>query len=265
MSHPVLSLADLFVAAALILANGLISVAFRLGLERRLLVAALRMIVQLAAVGFVLRLVFAQSSPLWTVLVALVMVAVAGYEVVTRPTWRFPGLLAAGLGTATLLVVGISGTIYATALVIGTEPWYAPRVFLPVLGMILGNALTAMALVLETLTQAARSDRAGIEARIALGHPWRAVFEGVIRRALTTAMLPMLNAMSVAGVVSLPGMMTGQILSGVEPVEAAKYQIMIMFVIAGTSALAAVAVTLGGVRLLTDSRGRLRLDRLRSR
>ena len=75
-------------------------------------------------------------------------------------------------------------------------------------------------------------------------------------------MMPLLNTMSVAGIVTLPGMMTGQILAGADPAEAAKYQIMIMLVLTGASGLGALAAAYGGVLLLTDSRHRLRLDRL---
>jgi putative ABC transport system permease protein len=262
MTPLALSIADLFLAALLLLAHGVLSVLFRLGLERQMLIAAARMVVQLGAIGYVLKLVFTLASPLWTLLVALIMVAVAGYEVVSRQTHRIRGFGVAGLGGGTLLLVGMLSTLYVTAAVIGSEPWHAPRVFLPILGMILGNALSAVALVLETLTVSAQSERAGIEARLALGQAPYAAFEGVMRRALTTALMPMLNAMAVSGIVTLPGMMTGQILSGADPVEAAKYQIMIMFVLAGASALAAAAAAFGGVRLMTDERSRLRLDRL---
>ena len=260
MSHVPLGLGELCLAALLIVINGAISVAFRLGLERTLFLAALRMVVQLAAVGYVLQLVFRQSSPWVTAGVALAMVAIAAFEVRARQASAPGGYWSAGLGGATLLVVGVLTTAFITAAVIGTEPWWSPRVYLPVLGMILGNALTGVALTLETLTQTARETRAGIEARLALGHSRYAAFEGCLGRALTTALMPMINAMSVAGVVSLPGMMTGQILSGVEPVEAAKYQIMILFAIAGSTGLAVLATALAGVRLLTDERARLRLD-----
>ena len=90
-------------------------------------------------------------------------------------------------------------------------------------------------------------------------------FEGPLQRSLRTAMMPILNAMAVAGVVSLPGMMTGQILAGADPVEAAKYQIMIMFALSGATALAVLLAALGGTWLLTDDRQRLRLDRLRTK
>ena len=109
-----------------------------------------------------------------------------------------------------------------------------------------------------------RGRRAGagaIEARIALGATRLQAFSGLLRRALRTATTPLLNTMAVAGVVTLPGMMAGQILAGADPGEAAKYQIMIMFVLAGASGLGAFAAALGSVLLMTDARHRLRLDR----
>jgi len=146
--------------------------------------------------------------------------------------------------------------------VIGPQPWYAPRYVLPILGMVLGNTLTSISLALQTLTEGAERERGAIEARIALGATRFEAFADVLRRAIVTAMTPLLNTMSVAGIVSLPGMMTGQILAGADPAEAAKYQIMIMFVLSGASGLGALAAAYGGVLLLTDARHRLRLDRL---
>ena len=84
----------------------------------------------------------------------------------------------------------------------------------------------------------------------------------VTRAALRSALMPSINSMAVSGVVSLPGMMTGQILGGVPPAEAVKYQILVMFMIAGGTGLGAVTAVLGGVYRLTDGRHRLRLDRL---
>ena len=225
-------------------------------------VAAVRMAVQLAAVGFVLNFIFAQTSPLWTMLIALVMVLVAGYELVQRQERRLRSWLIYGLGKATLLLVGGLATLYAVVVVVHPSPWYAPRYIVPILGMVLGNTLTSVSLALQTLTEGAERERAAIEARIALGATRFEAFATVLRRALRTAITPLLNVMSVAGIVSLPGMMTGQILAGVDPGEAAKYQIMIMFVLTGASGLGAFAATFGGVLLLTDARHRLRLDRL---
>jgi putative ABC transport system permease protein len=262
MSFVELSTADLALASLLILVNGAISLAFGLRLERGLAIAAIRMTVQLAAVGFVLAFVFAQTSPGWTVLIAIVMVAVAGFELMQRQERRFQNWWAYGFGNLTLLLVGGLATLYAVVMVIGPSPWYAPRYIIPILGMVLGNTLTAVSLALQTLTEGAERERAAIEARIALGATRYEAFSSVLRQSMRTAMTPLLNTMAVAGIVTLPGMMTGQILAGADPAQAAKYQVMIMFVLSGAAGLGALLAGLGGVLLLTDKRHRLRLDRL---
>jgi len=262
MSYIPLHWSDLVLAGLLILVNGLVSVFLRLGLERPLAIAAVRMVVQLGLIGFVLKLLFAQTSAFWVGLAVLVMAGVAGHEVWARQSTRAGMWPTLALGTGTLLCVSVATSIYVMTLVIGLSPWYTPRFFIPILGMILGNALTGVALALDTLTESARLEREGIEARLALGEGRYAAFERPLRRTLRTAMMPMINAMAVSGIVSLPGMMTGQVLTGVDPTEAAKYQIAIMFAIAGATALAALIAALGGVRLLTDDRHRLRLDRV---
>jgi putative ABC transport system permease protein len=262
MSLVALSATGLALASLLLLVNGLISVAFGLRLEKGLAIAAVRMVVQLGAVGFVLAFVFAQTSPWWTLLIAAVMVAVAGFELMQRQERRFADWWAYGLGHLTLLLVGGLATLYAVGLVIGPEPWYAPRYIIPILGMVLGNTLTAVSLALQVLTEGVERERAAIEARIALGASRFEALSAVLRQAMRTAMTPLLNTMAVAGIVTLPGMMTGQILAGADPAEAAKYQIMIMFVLGGAAGLGALVAGLGGVLLLTDKRHRLRLDRL---
>jgi len=260
MSAIDLSALDLALAALLLLINGAISLTFGLRLEPRVALAAVRMTVQLAAIAFILKFVFAQTSPLWTLVVALAMVLVAGYELMRRQGRRFSGWWAYGLGNATLLLVGGLATLYAAAGLIGPQPWYAPRYVLPILAMVLAATLTSVSLALQTLTEGAEQEREAIEARIALGATRFGAFSPLVRRALGAAITPLLNTMSLAGMVTLPGLMTGQILAGADPVEAAKYQIVIMLVLSGASGLGALIAAFGGVLLLTDSRHRLRLD-----
>lgn len=262
MSYISLSPHDLALAALLILINAGISLTFRLGLERTLLITTLRMVAQLALIGLVLKWIFAQTSPLWTLLLATIMIAAAGHEAVARQHRRIAGWRTYGLGTGTLLLVGTFATMFAVGGIISPDPWYAPRYVLPILGMVLGNSLTGIALALDTLTENAWRDRAAIEAQLSQGATRSTALGDTARRALKTGMTPILNAMAASGVVSLPGMMTGQILAGVDPVEATKYQILIMFLIAGSTALGVLAATFGGVLLITDERHRLRLDRL---
>ncbi|MGD9783214.1 MAG: iron export ABC transporter permease subunit FetB [Hyphomicrobiaceae bacterium] len=262
MTYVALSPLDLALAASLLLVNVAVSQAFRLGVERTLLVSAARMVVQLLLIGLVLKWIFAQTSPVWTLALAAVMVAVAAYEVRTRQERQIGGLLAIGLGGGALLFVGTVATMVAVAGIIRPDPWYAPRYVLPILGMVLGNALTGTSLVLDSLTRGAWRERPAIEARLALGATRREALGGVVRDAMKTGMMPIVNAMAASGLVSLPGMMTGQILAGVDPVDATKYQILIMFLIAGATALSVLLAGLGGLLLLTDERHRLRLDRL---
>jgi putative ABC transport system permease protein len=251
---------DLALAALLLIVNGAISIAFRLRLERSLALAAIRMVVQLTAVGFVLRFVLEQTSPAWTLLIALIMVLVAGFELFQRKGQPGGGWRTYGLGNATLLLVGGLATLYAVTAVVGPDPWYAPRYVLPILGMVLGNLLTSVSLALQAMSEGAMRERNAIDARIALGATRLKAFAGVLQPALRAATTPLLNTMAVAGVVALPGMMSGQILAGADPADAAMYQIMIMFVLAGASGLGALAVALGSVLLMTDSRHRLRLE-----
>ena len=262
MSSGALANSDLILAACLLAINGALSLAFGLRLELGLAIAAIRTAVQLAVIGFVLKFVFAQSSPLWTAGVALLLFSVAGYELLQRQQRRFKGWWAYGLGNATLLFAGGLATVYSVAIVLGARPWYTPRYLLPILAMVLGSTLTSISAVLQTLTDGIERERGTIEARLAHGGTRFAALVPLLRRALRTATAPVFNVLSVAGMVALPGVMTGQILAGADPVDAAKFQMVLMFVLAGASGLGALAAALGGVLLLSDHRHRLRLDRL---
>ena len=262
MSYISLSYWDLALAAILILANGIISVWFRLGLEKPLIINTIRMLVQLSLIGFVLKFIFAQTNPTWTVVMALIMILVAGREVVARLGTRFKGWWGYGIGTTTMFFVSSFTTLMAVAFVISPDPWYEPRYVLPLLGMVLGNTMTGISLGLETLITTLKRERSSVEARIALGHKRFEAIEEPVRQALKTGMMPIINAMAASGIVSLPGMMTGQIMAGADPVEATKYQILIMFLIAGATASGTLLAVIGSAYRLTDDRARLRLDRL---
>ncbi|HYZ32208.1 MAG TPA: iron export ABC transporter permease subunit FetB [Crenalkalicoccus sp.] len=262
MTYIRLNVPDLALPALLLVLNGALSVALGLGLERQLAAAALRMIVQLALVGYVLRILFELASPFWIGGAALVMVVAAAHEIAARQARPFAGGRSFGLGAGCALIVAGSVTALALLTQIRPDPWYSSRYALPLLGMVLGNTMTGIALGLDALTTGALRDRAAVEARLALGATRHAAMQPVMRAALRAGFMPIINSMAAAGLVSLPGMMTGQILAGAEPVDAAKYQILVMFLIAGGTGLGTVAAVLGGIYLLSDRRHRLRLDRL---
>ena len=253
---------DLLLASVLVLANGGLSLALRLGLERQLLVATIRMTVQLALMGLVLRVLLTTVSAWLTAAAALAMVLFAGREVVARQGRRFRGPWSYGLGVSSMALAATLVTLFALTTQIQPEPWYHPRYALPLLGMVLGNTMTGIALGLDTLTATVSREQRAVEARLCLGHPRMNALRGPARGALRTALMPTINAMAATGLVALPGMMTGQILAGVDPVEATRYQLLVMFLIAGGTGFGATAAVLGGLWRLSDERHRLRLDRL---
>jgi putative ABC transport system permease protein len=147
--------------------------------------------------------------------------------------------------------------------VIRVQPWYQPQYLIPLLGMLLGNTMTGIAIALDNLTRQAWEGRGRIEARLLQGDDWSTAVAGIRRESLRSGLIPIVNAMATAGIVSLPGMMTGQILAGSPPMEAAKYQLLLMFLISSGTGLGSVAAVWLGSRRLFDERHRLRLDRLR--
>jgi len=263
MTPILLSPRDLAVSASLIVLDAAISIGMRLGLHRQIAIAAVRMVVQLVAIGFVLRFVFALNNPAATIMIVVIMVLVAGREVAARPEKRFKGYANHAIGAGSVaLATGLTAVLALTT-AIRPHPWFDPRYAIPLAGIVLGSVLNASSLALDSILSGVSRERAAIEARLALGESFRAAMAPLVRTAVRRGLLPIINQMSAAGIVTLPGIMTGQILVGLDPLEAVKYQILLMFLLSGGSGLAAVAVTYLGAAHLTDVRERLRLDRLR--
>ncbi len=257
-----LSYLDVALAALFVLLTAAISLAARLGLEGRLILVSLRMVIQLLLVGLLLKFLFALSSPWPTLLAALFMLAMASREVRARQQRPLAGIRGYGLGATTMLTAGMLVTVVALTVQIRPDPWWAPRYALPLFGMILGNTMNGVSLALDGLHGALVRDRVAVEARLLLGHTRFRAVQPVLAGALRAGFTPILNAMAATGVISLPGMMTGQILAGVDPREAVKYQLLIMFLISGATGLGVLAAVWGSLLFLTDRRDRLRLERL---
>ena len=184
--------------------------------------AMARMLVQLLAIGYVLIYLF-ESDNYWTIAgVLTIMIAVASWIAVRplgasrRRSW--PNSLVA-IGITSVLILA-----FVTQVVIGVEPWFSPRYVVPLGGMVITGAMNAVSLAAERFQSETARDEPLLEAR---------------RSAFKTALIPITNMLFAVGVVSLPGMMTGQILSGVSPLIAAKYQIIVMTMFFGTGGIAA--------------------------
>jgi putative ABC transport system permease protein len=246
----------------LILALAGLSLHLKLGVEKQLLLAAARSTIQLLLIGLVLKALFAHAQLGWVALIAAVMIIVAGREVMVRQKRRLLGWWGFGVGTVSMFVSSFTVTVMALVMVIGPTPWYAPQYAIPLLGMVLGNTMNGISLGLDRLTQDAAQKRPIIESRLALGQSWDMAISDSRREAIRVGLIPIINSMAAAGIVSLPGMMTGQILSGTPPVEAVNYQILVMFLIAGGTGFGTMVAVNLAARRLFDERQRLRLDRL---
>ena len=255
---------DLALAAVLVLASAAMALAFGLGMSTSLLVAGARMVVQLLLVGLVLEAVFARQGLMWVALIALFMLLVAGYESSARQTRPLARGWSMGIGVGAMFLSTFSVTVLALLVILGPSPWYTPQYAVPLLGMLLGNTMTGVALGIDRLTQSLWTQRAVVEARLMLGHTWSDAIADIRRDCMRAGLIPTMNAMAAAGIVSLPGMMTGQILAGAPPVEAVKYQILIMCLILGATTGGTVVAVQIAARRLFDARERLRLDRLRN-
>jgi putative ABC transport system permease protein len=233
---------QLLLATGFIVVVGILSLRLSLGLEKDLAIATVRTYLQLIALGLVLRWVFEVDS-VWLVLAILVvMMAAAAQSIVKRVPNAPPGIL--GSSMLTMLLTGFVVTFSVTGLVVQVQPWYKAQYIIPIAGMVLGNSMNGVALALER-TFADLDARAGeVLALTALGAtPWEAASSSA-RVAIRAGLIPTINAMAVAGIVFIPGMMTGQVLAGADPLEAAQYQVVVMLMVAAATALGSVLAVL---------------------
>jgi putative ABC transport system permease protein len=248
------------ISGALVAVAGVVSLLLRLGLEKKLAIAATRTVVQLALIGYALGWVF-EVGHWWSIpIVLLVMFAVASRAAVKRSSRSVRGLTALAFGA--LVASGMVTIVTVTVAVIRVEPWYTPQYLIPLLGMVLGNGLTGISLCVDQMLQSFDERRDVVEMELALGASrWEAArnpLAGAVRRG----MIPIINSMMVVGIVSLPGMMTGQIIAGQVPTEAVKYQIMVMFMIAGGTSMGSILIALLIYRRLFNNRHQLRSERI---
>ncbi|MBI2353914.1 MAG: iron export ABC transporter permease subunit FetB [Deltaproteobacteria bacterium] len=241
-----LELTDLALAYGLVLAAIGLSRLLQIGQERQMLLASLRMVFQLLAVGYLLHLVFAVRSPLAVTAILLAMAAFSLQVMGGRIKRKMPNFYRV---TGTSLLIGCGGVTFVfCGLVVGYSPWYDPRYLIPLAGMIIGNSMNGATLAAERLSAEIGERREEIEAAICLGATARQASDTALRRAFRAALMPTVNTMAAMGIVSLPGMMTGQILSGTEPVIAVRYQIAIMCAITGAVAITSFLILLQGYR-----------------
>ncbi len=213
-----------------------------LGLVKDFVVGAIRTIVQLVLVGYILVYIFAVDRWYITLAALLLMLIVATGAAAQRKK-KVSRELQWITGSA--MLIGSAFTLlYITTLVVRVHPWHDPRYLIPLFGMIVGSSMNGASIAIERLAGEMEARAGEIEAYLALGANYRQASEEAVRLALRASLIPTVNGLMVVGIVTLPGMMTGQILAGSSPLTAVRYQIVVVFMQAAAVAITTAIVTL---------------------
>ncbi|NJL69506.1 MAG: iron export ABC transporter permease subunit FetB [Richelia sp. CSU_2_1] len=216
-----------------------------LGLEGSIAIAAGRTAIQLTLVGYVLAVVFdPQGKNPWLVLAVVIFMlataSVATSNIISKKIKNLLPLVSGAILISTALTLG-----YTNLLILQPEPWYEPQYMIPLAAMVLGNAMNAGAIAGERLVSTVNSSQLEIETHLSLGATPKQAVAQYRKDAIKAGLIPTLNTMTIAGIVTLPGTMTGLLVSGVSPLDAASYQILIAFLLAIATLIATLLLTEG--------------------
>lgn len=227
--------------------------------EKEILISSVRMTLQLIIAGYVLVYIFENPSPFHTILILILMEIFAIYNIIkmtkTKLSLDLKRIVAFSMVAGT-----VSCLFYFLFVVVGIFPWYNPQYFIPISGMLIGNSMTGISLGVNRLVDGMYTNRYLIEGSLMLGATPKMAARQIVDNAFDSAILPTINSMVGMGIIFLPGMMTGQILSGISPITAINYQIAIMLGILGSVALSVILFVELGYRTFFNDRRQLTIS-----
>ena len=229
----------------------------RIDQTRLLLMASVRMTVQLILAGLILSYLFQNPHPAFTLAYLAAMIAFSLYRTLKKNPWlnrRFRAAVALSIAGSGLAIVA-----YFVVLVVGTD-FFDPQYTITIGGMVIGNSMTGVTLALKTFHDQLRDQRPRVEALLDMGVEPRRILLPMVNSSLETALLPTLNNMLGMGIISLPGMMTGQILAGTLPMTAILYQIAIMIAVCTAVCLTVFCSLQFGYQTLYNHRNQITLE-----
>ncbi|KDR68579.1 hypothetical protein GALMADRAFT_231226 [Galerina marginata CBS 339.88] len=238
-----------------------VSTIFRLGVGVSLLIAALRCIGQLAVVASILQQVFENKNPWLVALISFILNLLGTIETVVNKSPRrfhhmFPAVLVAMLGST--IPISILGARFAMSV----EPFWTPIQYIPIVGMLCGATISGIVVAVSYILKELQENRDKTEIYLAFGASRTEACRPIVIQALKIALTPPINSMSVLGIIAIPGMMTGAILGGSSVEQAAKLQMIIMFMITASTTLASVFTTFAAIAVTVDEQHRIRGDRI---
>lgn len=224
--------------------------------EKEIIISSIRMTLQLVLVGYLLVYIFDNPNAFITIGIIVLMEVFAVYTVFTKfkkqLSKSFKQVIAVSMAVGTITCL-----MYFLLVVVRISPWYDPQYFIPIAGMIVGNSMTGISLGVKTLVEGMTVQRATVEEALILGATPQDASRLIINSTFDAAILPTINSMVGMGIVFLPGMMTGQILSGTNPTTAIAYQIAIMLGIFGAVALTVFIMLHWGYRTFFNKENQL--------
>jgi putative ABC transport system permease protein len=237
-----ISVPQLLLALLFILIAQITSFIYQLGLNRDITIGTIRTVAQLFLMGYALTFIFRANNLILTIGIFFVMVISAIFIIKGRVKekevpYLFPTFL-------TMVLSYFLTAFFVSKALVGVTPWWEPRYFIPTVGMVIGNSMSALAISIERLFTQMRQQRDVIEMKLCLGANYREASGEIFKKAVSAGMIPSINAMMGVGLVFLPGMMSGQILAGTDPLIAIRYQIVVMFMLVGSTAISAIIVML---------------------
>jgi putative ABC transport system permease protein len=235
-----IGLGQLAFGLTFIVVAGATSLYHALKLERDLLVGTIRTFAQLFLLGYILKFIFDLQNAAVVLAIFGFMIFFAAWEIHNRVKEKQIPFFWPVFGSMLISYVIVSYVV--TAVMVKVEPWWKPQYFIPLAGMVIGNSMNAIAIALERLLGELRKRRLEVEARLCLGADYKEASQDMFRNAMRAGMIPSINSMMGAGIVFIPGMMTGQILAGADPLLAIRYQIIVMIMLVGSTAIGTLLV-----------------------
>lgn len=225
---------------SLVLALGLVMIALaigwheKLGIDRDMIIGVVRAVIQLFVVGYLLKYVFRLNNVWLTAILILIIIFNAGYNAKQRSN-----------GIPRALPISIGAILISTAVTLGVLMLagaikFIPSQMIPISGMIASNSMVAIGLCYRNLNAQFKQERQAVLEKLALGADLKDASKGILRDSIKTGMQPTIDSAKTVGIVSLPGMMSGLIFAGVDPVRAIKYQIMVTFMLMSATSIGSV-------------------------
>ncbi|KAE8128781.1 MULTISPECIES: ABC transporter permease [Bifidobacterium] len=234
-SYPI-DIWGLVITVALVAIAAGMSIVMRLGVGRQMLWATLRSLIQLLAMGYIIKFVIETNNP-WLVFALVAVMILAAIQITLSRASNIPKGLALDV-FLTLLVGALLQFVFATQLIVRPHPWYAPQIVVTMTGMLLGNMVAAIAVAMSRFFDDMASRRYEIEMLLSLGAtPFEAAKSSIIS-SVKLGMIPTISQLASSGIVLIPGMMAGQVIAGADPLTAAKYQFVVLAIISALTLLA---------------------------